>query len=37
MVDNLGYSDFFLLASMMGLPVLLLIRWIQRHARFKNL
>lgn len=37
MVDNLGYSDFFLLASMMGLPVLLLIHWIQRHARFKNL
>ena len=36
MVDNLGYSSFFLIASCMGLPVLLLIYWIQRHAEFKD-
>ena len=36
MVDNLGYSSFFLIASLMGLPVLLLIYWIQRHAQFNN-
>jgi len=36
MVDNLGYSNFFLIASCMGLPVLLLIYWIQRHAAFKD-
>lgn len=37
MVDNLGYSGFFLVASAMGLPVILLINWIQRNARFKDL
>lgn len=36
MVDNLGYSTFFLVASLMGLPVLGLIYLIQRHAAFKN-
>jgi PAT family beta-lactamase induction signal transducer AmpG len=36
MVDNLGYSNFFLLASLMGVPVILLIYWIHRHAEFKN-
>lgn len=36
MVDNLGYSNFFLIASLMGLPVIVLIYWIQRHAEFKN-
>ena len=36
MVDNLGYSNFFLISSLMGLPVLLSIYWIQRHAQFKN-
>ena len=36
MVDNLGYSSFFLIASCMGLPVLVLIYWIQRHAEFKD-
>ena len=36
MVDNLGYSDFFLIASAMGLPVIALIYWIQKHAEFKN-
>lgn len=36
MVDNLGYSTFFLVASLIGLPVLLLIYLIQRHAAFKN-
>jgi len=36
MVDNLGYSNFFLIASLMGVPVLLLIYWIQQHAEFKD-
>lgn len=36
MVDNLGYSNFFLIASCMGLPVLILIYWIQRHAEFND-
>lgn len=36
MVENLGYSDFFLVASMIGVPVLLLIYGIQRHAEFKS-
>lgn len=36
MVDNLGYSTFFLVASLMGLPVLALIYLIQRHAAFKD-
>jgi PAT family beta-lactamase induction signal transducer AmpG len=35
MVDNLGYSNFFLIASAMGLPVLALIYWIHKHAEFK--
>jgi len=37
MVDNLGYSNFFLVASMMGVPVLYLIYRIQKHDTFKNL
>lgn len=36
MVDNLGYFNFFLIASLMGLPVLILIYLIQRHTAFKN-
>ena len=36
MVDNLGYSNFFLIASLMGIPVLGLIYLIQRHAEFKR-
>lgn len=36
MVDNMGYSTFFLIASLMGLPVLILIYFIQRHAEFKG-
>lgn len=36
MVDNLGYSTFFLVASLIGLPVLVLIYLIQRHAEFKD-
>ncbi len=36
MVDNLGYPTFFLIASLMGVPVLLLIYFIQRHAAFKD-
>ena len=36
MVDNLGYPGFFLLASLMGVPVLGLIYLIQRHSAFKN-
>ena len=36
MVDNLGYSNFFLIASLIGLPVIVLIYWIQRYAAFKD-
>lgn len=36
MVDNMGYANFFLVASLMGVPVLLLIYWIQRHSAFKH-
>ncbi len=36
MVDNLGYSNFFLIASLMGVPVLALIFWIQRYSAFKD-
>ncbi|KZZ23731.1 hypothetical protein A3752_25700 [Oleiphilus sp. HI0081] len=36
MVDNLGYSNFFLLASLMGVPVIALIYWIQRYSAFKD-
>ena len=36
MVDNMGYSTFFLVASLIGLPVLLLIFFIQRHPEFKD-
>lgn len=36
MVDNLGYSNFFLVASLIGVPVLLLIYLIQKHAEFKR-
>ena len=31
MVEVMGYSNFFLFASLIGLPVLLLILWIQRY------
>ena len=36
MVDNLGYANFFLIASLMGVPVIALIYWIQRHSAFKS-
>ncbi len=36
MVDNLGYSSFFLIASAMGVPVIALIYWIHRHAQFRD-
>ncbi|MGB2246874.1 MAG: AmpG family muropeptide MFS transporter [Alcanivorax sediminis] len=36
MVDNLGYPGFFLLASLMGVPVLGLIYLIQRKGAFKE-
>ncbi|MCK0155071.1 MFS transporter [Alcanivorax sp. S6407] len=36
MVDNLGYPGFFLLASLMGVPVLGLIYMIQRKGAFKD-
>ncbi len=36
MVDNLGYPGFFLLASLMGVPVLGLIYLIQRHSAFRD-
>lgn len=35
MVETMGYPTFFLLASLLGLPVLLLIFLVQRHARFE--
>ncbi|MFT6029673.1 MAG: PAT family beta-lactamase induction signal transducer AmpG [Oleiphilaceae bacterium] len=37
MVDNIGYSNFFLVASLIGLPVIVLIYWIQRHSAFKGI
>ncbi|MGB1465033.1 MAG: AmpG family muropeptide MFS transporter [Alcanivorax nanhaiticus] len=36
MVDNLGYPGFFLLASLMGVPVLGLIYLIQRKGTFRE-
>ena len=36
MVDNLGYPGFFLLASLMGVPVLGLIYLIQRKGAFRD-
>lgn len=36
MVDNLGYPGFFLLASLMGVPVLALIYLIQRKGAFRE-
>jgi len=32
-VDSLGYESFFLIASMMGLPVLLLIWVVDRYVK----
>ncbi|MFV1873504.1 MAG: AmpG family muropeptide MFS transporter [Oleiphilus sp.] len=37
MVDNMGYSNFFLLASLIGVPVIVFIYLIQKHAAFKNI
>lgn len=36
MVENLGYANFFLVASLMGVPVLLLIWLLQRHPQFRQ-
>lgn len=36
MVENLGYSNFFFIASLMGLPVIVLIYAIQKHSAFKD-
>ncbi|MDX1805253.1 MAG: MFS transporter [Alcanivorax sp.] len=36
MVDNMGYANFFLLASLMGVPVLGLIWLLKRHADFRE-
>ncbi|MED5238857.1 MAG: MFS transporter [Pseudomonadota bacterium] len=36
MVDNMGYPGFFLLASLMGVPVLALIYLIQRNGAFRD-
>lgn len=36
MVDTIGYEYFFLVASLIGLPVLVLIYLIQRHAQFRR-
>lgn len=33
MVETLGYQNFFLLTSSMGLPVILLVWWVSRQAR----
>ncbi len=35
MVQNIGYSNFFLVASLMGVPVLYLIYLLNKHSRFK--
>ena len=36
MVENMGYPTFFLVASLMGVPVLLLIWLLQRHPQFRE-
>ncbi|MDX1696608.1 MAG: AmpG family muropeptide MFS transporter, partial [Ketobacteraceae bacterium] len=36
MVDNIGYTNFFLVASLIGVPVLGLIYLIQRHPQFSR-
>jgi PAT family beta-lactamase induction signal transducer AmpG len=36
MVETIGYEYFFLVASLIGLPVLLLIYLIQRHPEFRR-
>ncbi len=35
-VENIGYSSFFLLASLMGVPVLFLLLYLNRHLNFKD-
>ena len=35
-VDAFGYSHFFIMASALGVPVIFLIRYLQRHLEFEN-
>lgn len=35
-VENIGYSSFFLVASLMGVPVLFLLMYLNRHLQFKD-
>lgn len=35
-VENIGYSNFFLVASLMGVPVIILLYFLNKHMRFKN-
>ncbi len=35
-VENIGYSNFFLIASLMGVPVIILLYFLNKHMQFKN-
>ncbi len=35
-VENIGYSNFFLVASLMGVPVLFLLLYLHRYLQFKD-
>ena len=35
-VENIGYSNFFLVASLMGVPVLFLLLYLNRYLQFKD-
>ena len=37
MVESLGYQGFFLLTASMGVPVILLVWWVSRQARAREL
>lgn len=36
-VENIGYSNFFLLASLMGVPVIILLYFLNKHIQFNSL
>ncbi len=36
-VENIGYSNFFLLASLMGVPVIILLYFLNKHMQFASL
>jgi len=35
-VDAFGYTNFFIMASALGIPVIFLIRYLQKHLEFEN-